>query len=507
MTSRCFPSNAAGVLARGAWLAAVIAVLGSAPSLSAQIEGIWMGKVTAPQGEAEIGFDFERNAKGELNFSLYFPLMNTFGAKFDVPVTREGDVYTEPVLASRLELKGDAISGTFGPGKLPLTLTRGGTFGPPPPVPVYPAGPAVAWTFPLGAAGGPATGPGPVPGLTWAAPVHADGLVLVGTREGKFHAVHAADGRLAWTWSGPNRIDGRAVVAGDRILFVDGKVDLVCLAKADGALLWRTPLYDEKLAGKPLPDNPTFNRRTATPLAVDGTVFCGSADGGLYALELATGKVLWRHAAGAPIFSGIGQAGPNTLTFGTMDGGVVVFDSALRKETMRARTAGGVVTTPVIVDGTVIAGSRDYLLYGFDTAGAVKWKFSYWFSWIESTGVVQDGTFYVGASDYRRVTAFDPASGKPKWGTDVRGLAWGTPLVTSRTVYIGTVAQNIPGTAIVHTGGIVALDRATGAVQWQHLAPPAQENSFGGYAGSLATDGRLIFAAGFDGNLIALPAE
>ena len=178
------------------------------------------------------------------------------------------------------------------------------------------------------------------------------------------------------------------------------------------------------------------------------------------------------------------------------------------REISRVRAGGGVVTTPVLAGGNLIVGSRDYMLYAFRAGdGAPAWKFSYWFSWVESTPALADGVIYVGASDYRRVTAFDPKSGAVRWATDVRGLAWGTPLVTADTVFIGTVAQNIPGTAIAHTGGIMALDRTTGAVKWQLLAAPAPENSFGGYAGSLALAGDLVIAAGFDGNLIALSAK
>jgi len=121
--------------------------------------------------------------------------------------------------------------------------------------------------------------------------------------------------------------------------------------------------------------------------------------------------------------------------------------------------------------------------------------------------VLVDGLIYIGASDYRRVTAFEPATGRAVWGTDVRGMDWGSPVVTAGTVFIGTASQNIPGTALEHTGGIVALDRNSGAVKWQLLAPKPPENSFGGYAGTLACDGTRIYAAGCAGKLIALPAQ
>lgn len=69
-----------------------------------------------------------------------------------------------------------------------------------------------------------------------------------------------------------------------------------------------------------------------------------------------------------------------------MDGSVVLLNRRTRQETFRAQTAGGVVTVPLDVGDKVIAGSRDYVLYGFHLAdGSVAWRFSNWFSWIEST--------------------------------------------------------------------------------------------------------------------------
>lgn len=472
------------------------AVLGTSLAAQPSYEGTWTGAVTAPQGPAEITLQFLPAADGKFDVKLHLPRMHTYG--FTFPASGEvvdGEMVFAP-LATRLRTYGTSLAGTFGLGQLRITLRRGGEFSPEPPAPTYPAAPAPLWTHDLGA-------------LTWASPVVADGFVYVGDRAGRFHAVRTADGSPAWTFTGPNRIDGRAVVAGDQVLFVDSRNDLVALARADGSLRWRCPLYDAAEAGgKPLAENPTFNRRVAVPLVVDDTVYCGSADGGLYALDAATGTRRWRHPAGAAIFSPIAQFDDATLAFGTMDGSVVLLDRHTQKETARLQTGGGVVTRPLLVGDRVIVGSRDYMLYGFDRAtGQPAWKFSYWFSWVESTPQLHDGVIYVGASDYRRVTALDPASGRELWGTDVRGMCWGWPAVTHDTVFTGTVAQNIPGTVIRHTGGLMALDRRTGAVRWQFLSPVPPENAFGGFAGSLAVDGERVIGAGFDGKLMAFPAR
>lgn len=457
--------------------------------------GVWTGQVSAPDGrKAAIALEFGRDAGGKTTLALAMPEMHLYGVAVGSFLEVKDGLYALPPLHATWRVSADTILGTFAIPNLPMKLTRGGAMPAKPAAPRFPAPPPILWTYSLGA-------------LTWAAPVVDRGVVYVGARDGSFHAVRAADGAQVWKWNGGERIDGRAVLTADAVYFVDGKCRLVCLDRAFGLPRWRFSLHDEKLAGGPVPENPTFNRRTATPLVRDGVVFCGSSDGGLYALDAASGSQLWRHDARAPVFSGIAED-QGSLLFGTMDGSVVRLDPTARKELLRAKTGRGVVTTPVPAGGRLVVGSRDYLLYGLDPAdGSVAWTHSYWFSWVESTPVVRDGTGYVGASDYRRVTAFDPATGKARWATDVRGMCWGSPVVTTDTVVIGTAAQNLPGTFIEHAGGIMALDRATGAVRWQLPAAPPPENAFGGYAGTLAHDGERLFAAGFDGNLIALPLK
>jgi hypothetical protein len=281
------------------------------------IEGRWTGTITAPQGDvAELGLEFFRTKRGALIFRLHFPAMFTHHAVVGIPVEADGQgnyAITE-VFAIKLHRDGDRLTGTFGAGLLPLALKRGGKFSEIPPAPVHPPVPAPLWKHDLGSG-------------TWAPPVVAGDAVYVGTSDGRFHAVNAADGSARWVWPGRGAaIDGRAGVEGDGVWFLDTKFNLVALNRADGSLRWSVSVHDEKLAGKPAPDNPTFNHRAATPLLLDGVLYVGSSDGGLYALAAATGKILWRHDARAPVYSGVGLHGADALMFGTMDGSVVLLD-------------------------------------------------------------------------------------------------------------------------------------------------------------------------------------
>ena len=62
------------------------------------------------------------------------------------------------------------------------------------------------------------------------------------------------------------------------------------------------------------------------------------------------------------------------------------------------------------------------------------WAHYDWFSWIESTGVLTDGIYYVGSSDLRAVRAIDPGTGEAVWETDVLGWASGTPAQSVRSL-------------------------------------------------------------------------
>lgn len=477
-------------------LALAVTVAIRASAAPDPIEGRWTGTVSAPQGEvAEIGLHFQRDTRDALALRLHFPAMFTHDAPLGAAVETAGDGrYTLPAFATELRLEGDRLTGTFTAAGLPLDLRRGGEFSPPPPEPVHPQGPTPLWQHDLG------TG-------TWAPPATDGAVVYVGGGDGRFHAVNAADGRARWVWTGSAPIDGRAVVGPAAVYFLDTRGDLVALDRATGALRWRRPLHDAALAGGPAPDNPTFNHRAATPLLDGATLYAGSSDGGLYAVAAADGAVRWRHDARAPVYSGIALDGDGLL-FGTMDGSVVRLDRGTRLETLRVKTGGGVVTTPVVAGGRLVAGSRDYLLHAFDPAdGAPAWRFSYWFSWIESTPALRDGRLYLGGSDYARVSALDPATGRADWSTVVHGMSWGTPLVTGRHVFAGTVNQNLPGTLIRHRAGLVKLDRATGRVLWRIALPDAPEGKFAGYAGDPVLAGGKVVVAGLDGLLRAYPEE
>ncbi len=452
--------------------------------------GLWVGTVAAPNQTTDISFAFTPGKHG-LNARITMPAMWVNGM-FLGPAQIVDGTYTLPELGIRLTRAGDRLTGTFANPLLQVDLHRAVQPLPVPPAPVLPPGPAPLWSHALGA-------------LVWASPAARDGVVYVGSVDGKFHALSARDGTELWTWSDSNPLYGEALVTADRLWFVDGHTELVCLNRTDGHLLWRAPLHDAASTTGATSGNETFNRRVPVPVLADGTLYVGSADHGLYALDAATGKILWRHDAGAAIYASVALDG-DKLIAGCYDGSVLVLNRRDGVELARTKLGGPIASAPVVAGDMLIVGCRDYLLYGLRRSDLrIVWRNSYWFSWVESVPRLVDGLLYIGGSDYRRISALDPATGKARWVTDVFGITWGTPVVTADTVFAGTSAQ-VPA-AIAHSGGITALDRRTGAVKWRRVTPLPAGAERAGYLGSLVFANDKLIGAGFDGVLVAYPAH
>ena len=465
------------------------------PAAPADFEGVWTGEIVAPNTRTELGLAFTPTADGLL-VSLHFPEMFLHTANFGRADIRD-DTFTLAPLQLTLTRSGDELVGTFASGRLPVRLRRGGTFSEPPPAPSFPVAPAPRWQRHLGAP-------------LWGSPMVSDGTVYLAATDGRVHALRAADGEPVWTWTGPHPFYGDALVTADALYLVDEQTHLVALSRADGRLLWRIDLHEtapNSDADTP-PRNETFNHRTVTPVIdARGILYVGSTDRHLYAINAKTGRIVWRHATPAPVCAPITLQGDHLIA-ACYDGTLFSIHRRNRRERFRITLPGPLVSAPVIVGDRLVIGSRDYFLYGLDAAtGATRWRNTYWFSWVESTPRLADGTLYIGGSDFRRISALDPRDGRRLWSTDVLGLSWGTPVVTTDAVFAGTAGQDIAGTVIQHRGGIVALDRQTGTVRWRHQTATPAGAPFNGIAGSLALADNLIIAADVHGAVVALPAS
>ena len=251
----------------------------------------------------------------------------------------------------------------------------------------------------------------------------------------------------------PDVLDWRARELGGPA--VDPVTGVVDAATRDGDLGARTPdgraLWRFK-AGAGFP---------AAPLLASGSVYAGSSDGNVYALDLASGKERWRHVAGEEV--GTTPVAANGVVYvATLQDTLVALDAATgawrwhhRRETPSGFTVRG-AAGPALANGVVYAAFSDGMVVALDAAsGAVRWQRKVapqgQFADVDSTPVVRDGRVYV-AAYAGAVLALDAASGNEVW--------------SFRTPGASRVALAAEAVVAVTTTQVVGLAREDGTVLW-----------------------------------------
>jgi PQQ-dependent dehydrogenase (methanol/ethanol family) len=144
-------------------------------------------------------------------------------------------------------------------------------------------------------------------------------------------------------------------------------------------------------------DLPTNRGMEATPLVIDGRLYVSGSWSMVYALDAASGEELWRYNPQVDrgwsqyfccdvVNRGVAAWG-NSLFVGTLDGYLIALDAASGRELWRADTIDrkppySITGAPRVVNGLVIIGNggADYGARGFVSAydaetGALRWRF------------------------------------------------------------------------------------------------------------------------------------
>jgi outer membrane protein assembly factor BamB len=205
----------------------------------------------------------------------------------------------------------------------------------------------------------------------------------------------------------------------------------------------------------------------AAPVVVNGVVYLQDLDANVYAISLATGKLRWQYQVNVPEATGPGPDGV------AVTDGVVYGDSSTAVFALNAATGkvlwtdGGLLTSG---QGSFeiqpqVAGGRVYLAsaYGSGPGGGVL--------------------LALNASSGKLLWKFATLTGGQGAGVAALGLgsggAWETPLVGSDgsvTFGIGNPYQSIEAIShpsrLLYTDSEVNLDAATGKLRWYHQAVP-----------------------------------
>jgi outer membrane protein assembly factor BamB len=249
-------------------------------------------------------------------------------------------------------------------------------------------------------------------------PAVVGGVVIFGGGDGFLHAVDAATGERRWRYATDGRIRSSPAVAGGVVYVgsMDGRLHAVDVRT--GEALWRFETEGYSLDSSEY----GFDRRSiqSSPAVADGRVFFGSRDGHLYAVDAASGELLWRFdqevswCISSPAVEG------GIVYVGTSDGHFVqALDAATGEEMWRTGTESRVFASPSIAGGTLVVGDQAGNLLALDrSTGDERWRYVAGDAIQSSAAIV--GDLVVVGSDDGVVQALRASAGP---GT-LRALFW-----------------------------------------------------------------------------------
>ena len=211
----------------------------------------------------------------------------------------------------------------------------------------------------------------------------------------------------------------------------------------------------------------------SSPSVMDGTVYVGSADRNLYAVDAKTGLMRWKFDAQGDVNSSPAVV-DGVVYVVSLNGNLYAVDAATGKQRWAFATEGerrfserGLFTalpagemmpdpwdfylsSPAVVDGVVYFGSGDGSVYAVDArSGELRWRYKTG-DVVHASPAVVDGKVYVGSWD-TYFYALDAKNGRLMWrfktGEDKRAHLMmgiqGSAVVSQGAVYFGCRDANV----------------------------------------------------------------
>jgi eukaryotic-like serine/threonine-protein kinase len=314
-------------------------------------------------------------------------------------------------------------------------------------------------------------------------PVVQGAVLYFGSDDGNLYAVNASDGRQLWKRATGGPVSSTPAVA-DGFVYAgsyDGK--FYALDARTGATKWKFATTGERrFEAKGIhgfqPKNQTFpdpfDIFLSSPVVVKDTVYFGSGDSNLYALDAASGAMRWKFQTGdvihaSPAFS------DGVLFVGSWDSNLYAVDASTGKEKWRFHSGEdaaihnqvGFQSSPAVADGVVYTGCRDSNLYAIDAqTGKEKWRFSTGQSWVISSPAIAQGKVFFSTSDSALYHVLDAATGKPVLQQQGKSFVFSSPAIAKDVVFTG-----------VSNGTLEARDIASGELLWDFQTQASKRNN------------------------------
>jgi outer membrane protein assembly factor BamB len=286
-------------------------------------------------------------------------------------------------------------------------------------------------------------------------PAVLDGVVYVGSADGNLYALDARDGKRKWSYATGGAVNGSPACDGRRVIVssLDGLIHAVDAVSGKAIWTFRTGgerrfsapgIHGAQPATEQMPD--PFDVFLSSPALSGGTVFIGSGDHHVYALDAASGALKWKFATGDVVHASPAVAG-GVVYIGSWDRRLYALDAAtgamkwafVTGDDPEQHNQIGIASSAAVAGGIVYFGCRDGHFYALDAAdGRLHWKLDNHKGWVIASAALAGATVCFPTSDGTRFKALDGPSGKLLFDLANRAISFSSPAVTGKLAYYGS---------------------------------------------------------------------
>ncbi len=377
----------------------------------------------------------------------------------------------------------------------------------------------------------------------FSSPVVSNGSVYVGAFDGKLYAVRARDGTVAWSFATNGPVNSSPAVANGSVYFASLDGNVYAVATSDGHERWHFKTNGDRRYSAPgihgliprsevMPD--PFDLLVSSPVVANGTVYIGSGDHHVYALDANTGAKRWSLKTGDVVHA-TPAVDRGVVYIGSWDRYLYALDARSGAVRWKFITGDdrdiynqvGIAGSAAVENDTVYFGCRDSFFYAVDArSGKLRWKHNEHGSWVIGSPAIANGNVYYTTSDEKRFWSLDAKTGAEKFSVSYGMFAFSSPSIAQNMAYFGTFDGRLYGVDL--RSGTVAAQFATdgsranlpshlddkGNVDLKTLYPDRTFEgavagldrifSLGSIVGSPAIADGVLYIGSTDGNLYAV---
>jgi eukaryotic-like serine/threonine-protein kinase len=303
-------------------------------------------------------------------------------------------------------------------------------------------------------------------GPFYSTPVIDGDKVYIGNNDSILYCLDIVSGRRIWQFSAGGQVRSTVCADPTRVFLIGGNGSLYCLNKEKGTLNWEFGTGGERLYDQ-------YDYFQSAPILRDDTLYFGSGDSNVYAINAGDGHLIWKYHTGN-VVHGVPALYNDKLYIGSFDGNVYALhtrDGSLawtfKSVGHQYFPKGEMQFSPKVIGGMVFIGGRDYNLYAIDAErGYCHWNKAFPGGWAPATTPANhDSTVLVGASDDKILLLLRTKDGKEIWRSDVKYNVFGSSPLTAGMCYTTTLM-----------GKLFGIDLQTGRIRWTYTTEKYAQN-------------------------------